>query len=304
MPESTSSASTSAAATAARIATLALIPSAVAFNFAIGSVVRTVKLPIYLDCIGGIATTLIAGVWPGVAVAGLSQIIGSLTAPDLILYVGTAVAMGLYAHVIGKASGFKTLPRALIAGIGMGFLSAMASFGITAWRGGVTSAGSSFVTLFYLHHGFALVPATILSGLTCDPIDKIAECLITVWLIRSVPMELLSRFRGGTLDRNFGVPSPTPSSSEDLPFMVAGGLVFGAVGFIAASLWSGNNMGWDALNLHAVLSGLVSGSTTAASVFVRWVVCTAVGSVLGVLAGSAAYNVFGRRKALAAESQS
>ncbi|HUB25452.1 MAG TPA: hypothetical protein VL992_08470 [Tepidisphaeraceae bacterium] len=285
-------------AAAARTATLALIPAAVAFNFAIATTVRTLRLPIYLDCIGGIVTTLIAGVWPGVAVAGLSQIIGTLTAPDFILYTGTAVAMGLYAHVIGKISGFKTYKRALVAGIGMGVLSAMVSFGITAYRGGVTTAGSSFVTMYYFHKGFALVPATILSGLTCDPIDKIAECLVAVWLIRSVPVELLARFRGGTLDRNFGVPTATPSSSRDIPFMFAGGVIGLALAICASYFYQGGKWSFGDY-LFKILPGCFTpgamkdalGGRDPTAVLVAAIVFAAVGLVIGVLLGSVLFSL-------------
>jgi energy-coupling factor transport system substrate-specific component len=294
---------TSSSAASARTATLALIPAAVAFNFAVATLVRTLKLPIYLDCIGGIVTTLISGVWPGVAVAGLSQIVGTITAPDFILYIGTAVAMGLYAHVVGKLSGFKTYGRAVVYGIGMGVLSAMVSFGITAYKGGVTTAGSSFVTLFYLHRGFALVPATILSGLTCDPIDKIAECVVAVWLIRSVPIDLLARFRGGTLDRNFGVPSTAPSSSKDVPLMIGGGML-GLAAAVCVSFFynAGSPMKWSFADyLLKILPRCLSpGATTETiganptTVIVSAVVFAAVGSVVGALAGSALFTLLGK----------
>lgn len=288
----------------ARIATVALIPSAVAFNFAVATLVRSLKLPIYLDCIGGIVTTLIAGVWPGVAVAGLSQIVGTITAPDFILYIGTAVAMGLYAHVVGKLAGFKNYKRACVYGIGMGILSAMISFGITAYRGGVTTAGSSFVTLFYLHHGFSIVPATILSGLTCDPIDKIAECIIAVWLIRSVPIDLLARFQGGTLDRNFGVPSSVPSSSKDVPLLIGGGIL-GLVGAVCISYLynAGSPAKWSFGDyLTRILPACMTPGASAAAIgrdptalLVGAIVFAAVGSVLGALIGSALFSFLTRK---------
>jgi len=189
----------------ARIATLALIPSAVAFNIAIGTLVRTIKLPIYLDCIGGIVTTLIAGPWPGAVVAVLSQTLTVAlgSPPDIMYYTGTAVAMGLYAHVLGKIGGFKTSLRAIFTGLGMGVLSATVSAPITYWRGGVTSAGSSWVTALFLGTQHPLLQSVVYSGITCDLPDKICECLITIWLIRSVPLDLLKRFHGGTLERNF-----------------------------------------------------------------------------------------------------
>jgi energy-coupling factor transport system substrate-specific component len=198
----------------ARIATLALIPSAVAFNVAIGTIVRTVKLPIYLDCIGGIVTTLMAGLWPGVLVAVLSQTAAMAFDPTIIRYVGTAVAMSVYAHYLGKIGGFKTLPRIILTGIGMGIVSATVSAPITALNGGITTAGSSAVTTVFILAGHSLLQSVALSGLTCDPVDKIAECLIAVWLIRAVPLDLLTRFHGGTLRKNFKFMSDEAPRTE------------------------------------------------------------------------------------------
>jgi energy-coupling factor transport system substrate-specific component len=188
------------------MAMLALIPSAVAFNMAIGTVVRTTKLPFYLDCIGGIVTTLIAGAWPGAAVAALSQVLSVVlmgSAPDFLLYTGTAVAVGLAAHVMGKIGGFKTVPRAIVSGLVLGVVSATVSTPITYWRGGITSAGSTWVTAFFLKENHSLVKAVIYSALLCDLPDKIAEAIIALWLIRAVPRDLLRRFHGGSLEKNF-----------------------------------------------------------------------------------------------------
>jgi energy-coupling factor transport system substrate-specific component len=190
----------------ARTATLALIPAAVAFNIAVGVVVRTFKLPIYLDCIGGIVTSLMAGVWPGVAVAVISQIIGALaTGPDFMFYTGTAVAMGVCAYGLGAARMFRNYWLAGIAGLILGAISATLSAPITYWRGGVTSAGSAWVTAIFLGTHHPLLQSVIYSGITCDIPDKFAEALISVWLIRSVPRDLLRRFHGKMLPRNFKI---------------------------------------------------------------------------------------------------
>ncbi|MGA2230413.1 MAG: hypothetical protein ABSH22_05900 [Tepidisphaeraceae bacterium] len=189
----------------ARIAMLALIPSAVAFNLAIATVVRTVKLPIYLDCIGCIVTTLLTGVWPGAVVAVLSQTTSVMlgSPPDFLYYTGTVVAVGLAAHIMGRIGGFKTMVRTAFSGLVMGVVSATVSAPITYWRGGVTSAGSTWVTALFLGTHHPLLESVIYSGITCDLPDKIAEAYIAVWLIRSVPHDLLRRFRGGTMEKNF-----------------------------------------------------------------------------------------------------
>ena len=103
----------------------------------------------------------------------------------------------------GRIGGFKTLARTAFSGLVMGVVSATVSAPITYWRGGVTSAGSTWVTALFLGTHHPLLQSVIYSGITCDLPDKIAEAFITVWLIRSVPRDLLRRFHGGSLEKNF-----------------------------------------------------------------------------------------------------
>jgi energy-coupling factor transport system substrate-specific component len=187
-----------------RLATLAIIPSAVAFNAAVGTLVHVVKAPIYLDCIGVIATTLIAGLWPGIVVGVLSFAIAAAVGnPQVIFFTGTPIAIAIYTHLLGKHGAFKTMWRTILTGIGMGILAGIISAPVVALLfGGVTSAGSSAVTAFFLATGKSLIKSVVLSGISCEPADKVAQCLIAVWLVRAVPKDLLQRFRDGTIDRN------------------------------------------------------------------------------------------------------
>lgn len=187
-----------------RALVLALIPSAVAFNVVLADVVLALKLPIYLDCVGIITTTLIAGIWPGIAVCLIAFAIQAVTNPIILAFLGTAITMGIYAHVMAKFSGFRTIPRAILWGIGMGIVSASISSPIAyAIFHDITTAGSTFITNFYLRIGLSRLVAMFVSSYTCDPVDKVFQCLIAVMLLRAVPHELLMRFGGPYLRRNF-----------------------------------------------------------------------------------------------------
>jgi hypothetical protein len=59
------------------------------------------------------------------------------------------------------------------------------------------------VTALFLGTHHPLLQSVIYSGITCDVPDKVAEALITIWLIRAVPRDLLRRFHGGTMEKNF-----------------------------------------------------------------------------------------------------
>jgi energy-coupling factor transport system substrate-specific component len=191
-----------------RMAKTALIPSAVAFNIALAYIMFATKAPVYLDCVGIITTTLIAGLVPGLSVCVLAFPIMAMTFNPMIIYfTGTAAMMAISAHLLAKIGGFKTIPRAIASGIMMGFVSAFVSMPVSVKLfGAVTTAGSSLVTAFFLHRGLSVNHAALVSGILCDALsDKWIEALIAVSLIRAVPKELLRRFNGPTLGKNFHV---------------------------------------------------------------------------------------------------
>src|SRR5271170_5725454 len=93
-----------------RMATLALIPSAVAFNIALAQIVLVLKLPIYLDCVGIITTTLIAGLVPGLIVTVLAFAFTAVLFNHIIIfYTGTAAMMAVVTHLSASIGGFKTI---------------------------------------------------------------------------------------------------------------------------------------------------------------------------------------------------
>jgi energy-coupling factor transport system substrate-specific component len=195
-------------AASSRMATLALIPSAVAFNIALAQVVLALKLPVYLDCVGIITTTLIAGLGPGLIVTVLAFGMTALLFNHIIIFfTGTAAMMAVGTHLLAMIGGFRTIFRTVLSGLVLGVISALVSLPISVYLfGGVTTAGSTFVTAWFVHRGFSLPAAGFFSGLICDAsTDKVAEALLAVWLVRSVPRDLLVRFRGPTLAKNFKV---------------------------------------------------------------------------------------------------
>ena len=189
-----------------RMATLALIPSAVAFNIALSQIVLALKLPVYLDCVGIITTTLIAGLVPGLIVTALAfSMMALLFNHIIIFFIGTAAMMAVGTHLLAMIGGFKTIFRTVLSGLVLGIISALASLPVSVLVfHGVTTAGSTFVTAWFLHRGYSEAAANFISGMLCDATtDKVAEALLAVWLVRAVPSDLLLRFRGPTLAKNF-----------------------------------------------------------------------------------------------------
>lgn len=205
-PEPVENAYDQSPSASSRMATVALIPSAVAFNIAMAYIMFATKAPVYLDCVGIITTTLIAGLIPGLVVCILAFVLMAMTFnPQIIYFTGTAAMMAVGTDLLARCGLFKTVFRTVISGIVLGIISALVSLPISVYFfGGVTTAGSTFVTAWFIHRGFSIWWANFLSGMICDAsTDKIAEALLAVWLVRAVPRDLLSRFRGPTLAKNF-----------------------------------------------------------------------------------------------------
>ena len=82
---------------------LALIPLAIAINIAVGQIVQTLKLPLYLDSIGTVLVGALLGPWIGLLTGALSNVIWTLTG---LPNSGPAINFAYVAAVIGLIAGF------------------------------------------------------------------------------------------------------------------------------------------------------------------------------------------------------
>ena len=59
--------------------------------------------------------------------------------------------------------------------------------------GGITGSGSGFITAFLLASGKRIAESVILTGISCEPVDKTIQCLLAFWFIRTLPLRLRER---------------------------------------------------------------------------------------------------------------
>ena len=122
-------------------ATLALIPVAIAINLAVGSLIVTLRLPIYLDSIGTVLVGALAGPWAGALTGILSNLIWSL----LPVPGGAGPVAAFFAPVAG------------VIGLMAGFWAARGVFnlrtddarvgGFLALAAGIVGAAISFLVI-------------------------------------------------------------------------------------------------------------------------------------------------------------
>jgi hypothetical protein len=112
---------------------LALIPLAIAINIAVGQIVQTLKLPLYLDSIGTVLVGALLGPWMGLLTGALANVIWTLTglpnSGPAINFAYVAAAIGLIAGFAGRAGLFqRQSPRWLSALVGGIFVFALTLF--------------------------------------------------------------------------------------------------------------------------------------------------------------------------------
>jgi len=190
--------------------TLALIPAGIALNLVLGTIAFVIKAPLYLDAIGTIAITLLAGLRAGIFVGVASFLIGGLLVnPVLPWFAGTQACIAIFTHLVARLGLLRPgrwkffCPRLLLVGGSLGVVTGVVSAPVIAYLfGGVTGSGASLIVAFLLKSGETLFNAVLMSGIASEPIDKTIQLIVALSLIRSMPESLRSGFGGKHLIKN------------------------------------------------------------------------------------------------------
>jgi len=177
---------------------LATIPLATGLNIAIGAVVYALKLPLYVDAVGTILTTVLLGWVAGAVVGVLGFAITSLTLNPLAIYFsGTQAAIAIFVWFMNKKGFFKPGYKIIVTGVGLGIVAAVVSAPvIVGLFQGVTGTGATFIVGYLASTGKTILQSVLLAGIGIEPVDKTLQCLLALWIIRSLPKGVLSRFNG------------------------------------------------------------------------------------------------------------
>jgi energy-coupling factor transport system substrate-specific component len=177
--------------------TLVLIPVAIAINIAVGQLIYTLKVPLYLDSIGTIFVGVVAGPWAGALTGLLSNLIWGLSGLNVTYapYAAVAAVIGLLAGLFGEAGWLKTVWKVILAGVITGLVASVISAPITAYVfGGVTGSGTDVIQAFFRNAGFAILPSAFAQGVSSDPLDKTVTYLVVWLIVRALPERFLARF--------------------------------------------------------------------------------------------------------------
>jgi energy-coupling factor transport system substrate-specific component len=166
-----------------------LVPLGVGLNFVGDFVVKLLRLPVFLDTIGTIVVSILAGPWVGAFTGTLSAVLNNLANPPIWAYSLAQIAIAFVAGIMASYGFFKNIWRAAIVGVAITIISIVISAPITAVLfGGLTGDPSDLITGFFLATGQNVVNSVIGQQLIIQPVDKIVSVIVAFLIGASIPL--------------------------------------------------------------------------------------------------------------------
>ena len=174
----------------------ALVPAAVAINLVVGTIVKELSLPVFLDTVGTVLVAVLAGWRAGALVGTVSQLLlGLLTGYQYLPFVVIQWLLALLASFAANRRGFSSPWRTIAWGVGSGACCGTVSSVISYYLfGGVTGGGVSWVVTALRSLGASQSLAVFAGSSSTDILDKGIVIVMVGVVLRALPRRILGRF--------------------------------------------------------------------------------------------------------------
>lgn len=178
--------------------TIFLIPIGIAVNVVGGQLAVLLKLPVFLDSIGTFVVGALCGGGPGVLVGLGCGLINAISLPTLLPYTIIGMLFGLLASFLARKGMFSSFGKAIVNGILVGLISTCIAVPITATLyGGFVGTGASVIVTTLMAAGWEVLPATFVSELSAEMIDKIICLIIIFFVLKAIPARFVVKLPNG-----------------------------------------------------------------------------------------------------------
>ena len=178
--------------------TIFLIPIGIAINVVGGQLAILLKLPLFLDSIGTFVVGALCGGIPGALVGLGCGLINAISLPTLLPYTIIGVLFGILASFLAKKNMFSSFWKAIINGIVIAIIGTGIAVPITATiYGGFVGTGASVIVTTLMAAGWDVIPATFVSELRSELMDKLVCLIIIFFVLKSMPARFVVKLPNG-----------------------------------------------------------------------------------------------------------
>ena len=177
--------------------TIFLIPIGIAIKVG-GQLAILLKLPLFLDSIGTFVVGALCGGIPGALVGLGCGLINAISLPTLLPYTIIGVLFGILASFLAKKNMFSSFWKAIINGIVIAIIGTGIAVPITATiYGGFVGTGASVIVTTLMAAGWDVIPATFVSELSSELMDKLVCLIIIFFVLKSMPARFVVKLPNG-----------------------------------------------------------------------------------------------------------
>lgn len=162
----------------------------ITLNVVLGTVVAALKIPLlFLDTIGTVLMAVLFGPWWGALVGILTNVVlGMTSSPSAIFFGLVNVAVAIVVGTMARKFNFTKWYTALATGVILSFVAPLIGTPIAvAVYGGLNGTGMDFVVLWLRAAGESVFASTFISRITGNFVDKIATCLLVMFIVLKLP---------------------------------------------------------------------------------------------------------------------
>ncbi|MGB9614184.1 MAG: ECF transporter S component [Fervidobacterium sp.] len=179
-------------------AVLVLIPVVVGINYAGKFFAEFLKLPLWLDSIGTILASILAGPVVGGLSGAINNIIYGLTAgPISFVYALTSIGIGVAAGLLYKAKMFENAFRALLSGLIIALVATIISvpLNVIFWEGQTGNIWGDALFAFLMSKNVGIWLSSFFDELVVDLVDKVLSVFIAFGIFKVLPKTLVYTFK-------------------------------------------------------------------------------------------------------------
>lgn len=179
-------------------AAIVLIPAAIGINYLGKLFAGLLKLPLWLDAIGTVLASMLAGPVIGAASGIINNIIYGVTVdPISTVYAITSGVIGLGVGIMAYRGWIANIGKATVIGLVVGLIAATVStpLNIIFWGGQTGNVWGDAFYAFLISSDFPVWLASFGNSIVVDVPDKVATVIISYLIFKGLPKTLTNIYR-------------------------------------------------------------------------------------------------------------